>query len=94
MKITIKRESEITIDIPRFFKVKGMENRYYMTVGNESAIMVTDYELSESLILFPKIEGTCIRFIPFIGNGIIQISETEYKTAFLRVSLRLEKMMN
>lgn len=94
MKITIKQESEVTIDIPRFFKVKGTENRYYMTIGNESAIAVTDYEISESMILFPSITGTCIRFIPFIQNGIIHISETEYKNAFIRVSLRLEKMMN
>lgn len=94
MKLIIKTETETTIDIPRFFKVKGTESRYYMTVGNESAIAVTDFDFSESMILFPRIEGTCIRYIPFIQNGIIQISETEYKTAFLRVSLRLEKMMN
>lgn len=94
MKLKIKQESEVTIDIPRFFKVKGMDNHYYMTVGNESTIMVKDYDFSESLIMYPSIEGTCIRFIAFIQNGIEQISEVEYKNAFIRVSLKLEKMMN
>lgn len=94
MKITIKKESEIVIDVPRFFKINNSPNCYYMVVGNESAIVVQDYDFSESLVLYPMIKGTALRFIPFIQNGVIQISETEYKTAFLRVSLRLEIMMN
>ena len=94
MKITIKQESEVIIDIPRFFKIKNSPNCYYMIVGNESAIVVQDYDFSESLVLYPMIKGTALRFIPFIQNGVNQISETEYKTAFLRVSLELEKLMN
>lgn len=94
MKLTISKEEEIEIDIPRFFKIKEHPNHYYMAIGNESAIEVTDYPFEESLILLPKIGGVSLKYLSWINKGIEQISEVEYKNAFIRVSLRMEKMMN
>ena len=94
MQTTITIETKVTIDLPKFFKTKYSSNNYYMTTGAESAIEVTDLDFTESLILFPRIQGTCIRYIAFIQNGVEEISEAEFKSAFTRVSMRLEEMMN
>lgn len=94
MKIKIRKSEDIEIDLPRFFKIKNHPSHYYMTIGNKSAIEVTDYEFNESLVLLPKIAGVCLGYLPWLSNGIEQISEVEYKNAFIRVSLRMEKMMN
>ena len=94
MQTTITIETKVTIDLPKFFKTKYNDNRYYMTVSTESAVEVIDLVFDESMILFPRIQGTCIRYIAFIQNGVEEISEAEFKSAFTRVSLRLEEMMN
>ena len=94
MKLTIKTQSEVTIEVPKYFRTEMNPNNYYMTVGNESAIQVVDYTFSEGLILYPSIKGMALRFIPFIESGLTEISEEEYKNAFISVSVELEKMMN
>lgn len=97
MKFTIKqtREELKTIELPSYFKFNGFKDLYFMVKGNQSAILVADYNMEEPLSLYPRIEGVNLNhYILHFTEGIEPISETEFKTAFLRVSLELEKLAN
>lgn len=95
MKINITESVLKTIELPLYFKSKAFPDHYFMTVGDKSAVEVTDYEISESIVLYPSVKVISIEHnAHMFRSGIEPISETEFKTVFLRVSLSIEKLMN
>lgn len=93
MKITVNTTVTKEIELPLYFKFKDSSNHYYMTVGKESCIEVRNYELNESLVLTPRIDVLPVRYLNF-SEGVEPISEAEFKHAFTKVSLEIEKLLN
>lgn len=93
MKITVNTTVTKEIELPLYFKRISDPNKYYMTVGKGACIEVRDYEFDESLVLTPCIDVTCLTYLDF-SKGIEPISEAEFKHAFTKVSLEIEKLLN
>lgn len=93
MKITVNTTVKKEIELPLYFKFKDSPNHFYMTVGTESCLEVRNYELNESLVLTPRIDVCPVRYFDFT-RGIEPISEAEFKHAFTKVSLEIEKLLN
>lgn len=95
MKIQINQTTKMTIEVPKYFRSKRYPNYYFMTWGEESVVQVIDYDIAESLILYPSINVTGIKYVSgSYEDGIDPISEAEYKYVFTKVSLEIEKLMN
>lgn len=94
MKITITSTVSKEIELPQYFKTG--EFTWWMLCGENAVLRVHSYALSPEMGLFPKMEAmepNSVRH--YIESGKVDhISETEFKTAYIRVSLELEKMMN
>jgi hypothetical protein len=95
MKLTIKEKTERTVTAPPYFKKNGFDNCYYMAVGELTLIEVTDHkiEIDSPFSLYPQIRIESINYINF-DSGVTPISEAEFKLAYTRVSLAIEKLLN
>ncbi len=96
MKITVTKKSESEIEVPKYFKIKGHDYYYFMCIDSDRAVQVVDYnmESDSALGIFPRIEVMAIKDIHLLELGVNPISETEFKTAFLRVNMRIEETLN
>jgi len=101
MKIKITTEVEKEVEIPHYFRSNKYPNMVFMTVGDKSAVSVeshklgSDIETMEGLGLYPEIRILSIKYVTnYFSAGVTQISETEFKNEFLKVSLEIEKLLN
>lgn len=95
MKVTISESTQKEIELPLYFRLNRFPHVSCMTVGEKSVVMVKDNDFNESLTSYPQIDITGVRFCGgFFTEGIAPISETEFKTVFLKVSLAIEKLCN
>jgi hypothetical protein len=95
MKITVKKSVDQEIELPKYFK-SGQE-RFYMILDEKTILYVKDMaEEDAHLEIYPLIEqGKIGYYSDFLAKyGVEPITEQQFKLAFMRVSLRLEKMMN
>ena len=94
MKITINTTATKEIELPMYFKTSKYS--YWMLCGNNAVVKVISYyEIDIKLGLFPKIEAMSADSIKhYIGDKLEPISEAEFKSAYIRVSLEIEKLMN
>ena len=95
MKITVKKSVSQEIELPSYFKCG--EDRFYMILDEKTLLYVKDMaETDAHLEIYPLIEqGKISYYSDFLAQyGFEEISESQFKLAFIRVSLRLEKMMN
>jgi hypothetical protein len=91
MKITITEKKTKEVEIhSKYWKELSW---YYMILDEKSMVVVKDFKaVNDGLGLFPAIS-----FQDFYYEAIAKaepISEAEFKNAFIRVSLELEKLMN
>jgi hypothetical protein len=99
MKITINTITEAQIELPLYFKPSSKySDLYFMTIGEKSAIRVTDQDFTpenESLYLYPIIEVVGASTVAiWVRDGWEPISEAEFKAAYMKVSLALESLLN
>jgi hypothetical protein len=98
MKVTINTITEAQIELPLYFKPSKYSDLYFMTVGDKSAIRVTDQDVTtenESLYLYPIIEVVGASTVAiWVRDGWEPISEAEFKAAYMKVSLALESLLN
>lgn len=93
MKITVTEKVEKTIEIGSGY-LKS-DSWYYMVLNDREVLVVKDRKINETnsyLALYPSIAVQEGQFSSL--EKATPISEAEFKNAFIRVSLRLEKMMN
>ena len=92
MKIEIKETVTKEKEVPPYFKHL---NTYYMCVGTKSLVIVKDHHVQESVTLFPEIRIDSIKyFSPYLDYPIEPVSEAEFKNAYIKATLEIEKMMN
>jgi hypothetical protein len=95
MKIQINQTTKMTIEVPKYFRSKKYPNYYFMTWGEESAVRVVNYDIAESLILYPSIDVVGLKYVSTsYEDGIEPISEADFKHVFIKVSLLIENLMN
>lgn len=96
MKIKVTKKSELEIEVPKYFKIKGHDYYYFMCIDGDRAVQVVDYDMESDSVLgiFPRIEVVMIKEIYILESGATPISETEFKTSFLRVNMRIEETLN
>jgi hypothetical protein len=81
--------------LPKYFK--SGDDRFFMILDDNTLLYVKDMaETDAHLEIYPLIEQGKISYYAefFHKYGFEPITEQEFKDAFIRVSLRLEKMMN
>jgi hypothetical protein len=97
MKIKIKTTTEKEIELPKYFRLSNSAKKVsYMVIDENSILAVNNWSPNGdfSYGLYPSIQGVNKNGIPFELQKIIPISETEFKTEFIKVSVQLEEMMN
>jgi len=98
MKVTINTITEAQIKLPLYFKSSKFPDLYFMTIGEKSAIRVTDQDVTpenESLYLYPIIEVVGATTVAiWVRDGWEPISEAEFKAAYMKVSLAIEALLN
>jgi hypothetical protein len=95
MKITVNTTVTKEIELPLYFKSVKHPDHYFMLIGDQSAIEVTNFEISDSLILYPSIEVVSINTVAiYADSGVTPISETEFKLVFTMVTNRIEALLN
>jgi hypothetical protein len=98
MKITVESISKSELELPLYFKPSKYSDRYFMTIGDKSAIRVTNQDFTpenESLYLYPIIEVVEASTVAiWVRDGWEPISEAEFKAAYMKVSLALESLLN
>ena len=92
MKITINKTTSEEIELPSFFKVLS---NYYMVLDEQNILAVRDLN-EPHLRLYPCIEQTNINYLGLSASKfpLEEITEKQFKDAFIRVSLELEKLAN
>ena len=94
MKITITESQSREMEIPPFFKRVDRLDSYVMLL-EKSFILVEDRPLKNDSFVFPKIEVMDNFYLSiYCSNGVIPISEAEFKNAYIRTSLTMEKLLN
>lgn len=92
MKVTINKTVKVEKELPPYFKYLSS---YYMCVGTESIVIVKKHEFQESVTLFPEIRIDSLKYwTAHIDAPIEPISENEFKVAYTKASLEIEKLMN
>lgn len=92
MKITVKELVKVEREMPPYFKHL---NTFYMTVGTNSLVAVKDHDFQEEVTLFPEIRIDSLKYWqPHLSYPIEPISEAEFKNAYIKASLEIEKLMN
>jgi len=96
MKITINELAEREAELPLYFRSTDSPEIYFMTVGDNAAVKVTDRVFNnDGLEIYPKIEIVAPYQIEiYVRKGFIPISEAEFKNAYIRTSFRFDKLMN
>jgi hypothetical protein len=99
MKVTINTITEAQIELPLYFKPSSKySDLYFMTIGDKSAIRVTNQDFTpenESLYFYPVIEIVNAGTVAiWVRDGWEPISEAEFKAAYMKVSLALESLLN
>jgi len=91
MKITIQETIEREFTIPSKY-LKHL-SWYYMVIDHETMLTVKDFDKSQSALqLYPEVRVERLSYSSI--KEATPISETEFKNAFLRVSLRIEETLN
>jgi len=95
MKIKITENHSREIELPHYVRSKKYPDTYIMTVGDKAAVKVQDRLLDIEFEIFPKIEIVApYSLTMYVMDGFFPISEAEFKNAYIRVSLLLEKLLN
>jgi hypothetical protein len=96
MKINIETKTKKLIELPQYLRSNEYQDTYIMTVGENAAVKVQDREFNnDGLEIFPKIEIVAHYIVEvFVRNGFTPISEAEFKNAYIRTSLTIEKLLN
>jgi hypothetical protein len=95
MKITVSKLVNQEIELPKYFT--SGDERFYMLLDEKTMLYVKDFtEQDAHLEIYPLIEqGKISYYSDFLAKyGVEPITEQQFKDAFIRVSLRLEKLMN
>jgi len=95
MKITLTEsiEKKVTKEIPQYFK---NDRNGFFAISNDELTYLKVYDCSHSpeLGLFPYVRSYSTVTIDIeVKPSITPISETEFKSAFLRVSNQLENLL-
>jgi len=95
MKAFIKELTEKEITAPNYFRSTESPEWYGMVVSENSFILVKDRLINYDSVVFPSIEvQPDYQFSTYFGKGFTQISEAEFKNAYIRTSLTMEKLLN
>jgi hypothetical protein len=95
MKITVSKLTQQEIELPKY--LKSGDERFYMVLDEKTMLYVKDFAQEDAhLEIYPLIEqGKICYYSDFLAKyGFEEITEQEFKLAFTRVFVRLEKMMN
>lgn len=96
MKITVTKSVKEEIELPKYFR--SGEDRFFMIINDgDTLLFVKDVnEQDARLGIYPNIERvSIISFGNFLEKyGFDEIEYQEFRDAFARVSLSLEKMMD
>jgi len=95
MKVTISKIQKAEITVPTYFKSTDSPEWFGMVVSEKAFILVKDRLLEFNSVVFPSIEVQAdYQFSTYFGKGFVSISEAEFKNAYIRTSLTLEKLLN
>ena len=87
------QQSEVTV--PAYFRSTDSPEWYGMVVSENSFILVKDRLINYESVVFPSIEvQPDYQFSTYFGKGFTQISEAEFKNAYIRTSLTIERLLN
>ena len=93
MKITIETKTSKEVELPKYFKNDGYS--LFMLTNNGTYIKVYDTDLNPTLGLIPYIKTDAHSYLQYENLTKIEpISETEFRTAFIRVSVVIEETLN
>ena len=94
MKLTIETKQTKTIEVPKYFK-NNLASVFMLTGDGESYVKVYNQDYDTHLGVRPYILVESIKMLKHENIDHIEpISETEFKNAFLRVSLLMEELLN
>lgn len=95
MKAIINELTKREIEVPNYFRSTDSPEWYGMVVSENSFILVKDRPIIWDSVVFPSIEvQPDYQFSTYFGKGFTQISEAEFKNAYIRTSLTLERLLN
>ena len=95
MKVTISKTQKAEITVPTYFRSTDSPEWYGMTLSENSFLMVKDRPIIWDSVVFPSIEvQPDYQFSTYFGKGFNSISEAEFKNAYIRTSLTIEKLLN
>ena len=95
MKVTINELHQREITAPNYFRATDSPEWYGMTIGDNAFLMVKDRPIEWDSVVFPCIEvQPDYQFSTYFGKGFTSISEAEFKNAYIRTSLTLERLLN
>jgi hypothetical protein len=95
MKSIIKELTEREITVPNFFRSIDSPEWYGMVISDKTFILVKDRLINYDSVVFPSIEmQPDYQFSTYFGKGFTSISEAEFKNAYIRTSLTIEKLLN
>jgi hypothetical protein len=95
MKAFIKELTEKEITAPNYFRSTDSPEWYGMVISDKTFILVKDRLVNYDSVVFPSIEvQPDYQFSTYFGKGFTSISEAEFKNAYIRTSLTIEKLLN
>jgi len=95
MKTTINYSIERKIEVPNYFRAKESPEYYGMTLSENSFLFVKERLFTNESVVYPSIEiAHKYAFNAYFGKGFTSISEAEFKNAYIRTSLTLERLLN
>jgi len=87
----IKRE----IEVPNYFRSTNSPEYYGMVLSETTFLFVKDRPIEFDSVVFPMIEVlNDYQFNAYFEKGLTSISEAEFKNAYIRTSLTLERLLN
>jgi len=90
MKITIESKATKEIEVPKYFK---QDTDYYM-IKEDCYVRINDRGYDPFLGLFPSIEVNDIHSLKYYLRDFEHISETQFKTVFIKVSVLIEEIFS
>jgi hypothetical protein len=95
MKVTISKTQKAEITVPTYFRSTDSPEWYGMVVSENSFILVKDRPIIWDSVVFPSIEvQPDYQFSTYFGKGFTSILEVEFKNAYIRTSLTIERLLN
>ena len=95
MKIYIQETVNKEVELPKYLKPKGYHKVYIMQVDEKAFMLVKDNDFDYKYLTWPEISFCSANNIGlWLKEGFEPISEAEFKSVFLKVSLEIEKLVN